>query len=133
MKKIVFSIVFVLGAFAAICQTNTLVFNQVITLGGNSTQNSYVIGTVPSGKVWKIEHMAGYRSGGYMPDYIFNINGSDTYSLYSLALTSYYYPNKMPSGPIWLKAGDQVKVLYGSGSSPVYYFISAIEFNVVTI
>lgn len=133
MKKVVLSLIFVIGAVAAMCQTNTLVFNQVITFGGNTTVNPCVLGTVPSGKVWKIENMAGYKSGGYMPDYVFNINGTDTYNFYALSMTNYYYPNKMPAGPVWLKAGDQVKLLNASVSYPVYYFVSIIEFNIVTI
>jgi hypothetical protein len=113
-------------------QTSTLQFSQVLTFAANNiTTSPHNIGIVPAGKVWKIEHMAGSRSG-YMPNFVFYINGMQSSDLYSTNTTSYFYPNEYPKGPVWLKAGDEIRIIYGSGSYPANYFISVIEFSVVT-
>jgi len=84
-----------------------LQFNQVLTYGGSlgagSSQN---IGTVPAGKVWKIESKEGLNA---------YING------YAVSLAVL---------PVWLKAGDIV-VFWNGYNSTQGYFLSIIEFNIV--
>jgi hypothetical protein len=135
MKKFMCGFVicaFMLHGFFAMGQTTSLQFSQVLTFAGNSiTTSPYTIGTVPAGKVWKVEHMAGYRSGGYLPSFVFFVNGVQSYDVYGTTVSNYFYPNQYPKGVIWLKAGDEIRILYGSGSYPANYFISVIEFSVV--
>jgi hypothetical protein len=122
-----------LGGRITYAQTTTLQFSQVVTFAQtNVTASTATIGTVPAGKVWKIEHMAGYRSGGYLPAFVFYVNGVQSSDFYSYAVTSYYYPNEYPKGVIWLKAGDEIRIINSSVSYPSNYFVSIVEFSVVT-
>lgn len=84
-----------------------LQFNQVLTFGGTLCAScSQPIGTVPAGKVWKIESKGGAT--------INTVNGvSVTQSI---------------SYPFWLKAGDILGHYTGSAQDS---FISIIEFNIV--
>jgi hypothetical protein len=132
MRKILLGTILVLSAYLIYAQTTTLQFSRVVTLAGtNITTTPYTIGTVPAGKVWKIEHMGGYRSGGYLPAFVYYIDGVQTTDFYSYAVTSYYYPNQYPRGVVWLKAGDEIRIINSSGSYPSNYFVSIIEFSVV--
>jgi hypothetical protein len=84
-----------------------LQFNQVLTYGGTLCASCYQpIGTVPAGKVWKIESKEGIT--------LTNINGIN------LTLTNF---------PLWLKAGDAV-IMNGNSSTQVF-FLSIIEFNIL--
>jgi len=84
-----------------------LQFNQVLTYGGTLCAScNQPIGTVPAGKVWKIESKEGST--------LTNINGIN------LTLTNF---------PMWLKAGDAV-IMNGNSSTQVF-FLSIIEFNIV--
>lgn len=133
LNRIFLAGAFILSALYIKAQTTTLQFSQVVTLTSASvTTSPYTIGAVPTGKVWKIEHMAGYRSGGYMPSFVFYINGVQSPDLYSIGLTSYFYPNQYPKETIWLKAGDELRIINSSISYPSNYFVSIIEFSVVT-
>lgn len=133
MKKL-----FLIGFAASLILLNTrlhaqnaLQFSRVVTLAAsNITTTPHTIGVVPAGKVWKVEHMAGHR-GGNAPSFAFYIDGLQTEAFYSINMTSYYYPNQYPKGVVWLKAGDELRFLYCSGSNVGYYFISIIEFTVV--
>lgn len=131
MKNILFLILFTVFGGASYSQGSTLVFNQVRTFSNqNITTSPYTIATVPAGKVWKVEFMAARR---YTDPNPFSINTGGTENDPSVfSQTSSYNPFiQMPSGPVWLKAGDVIKVYYGSSSYPSSYFISAIEFDVV--
>lgn len=90
------------------CQGN-LQFNQVLTYGGilcASCNNP--IGSVPVGKVWKIESQMGSTH--------LNINNIN-------------FNTFTPQVPIWLKAGDVV--IMNGFSSTQSWFLSIIEFNLV--
>jgi hypothetical protein len=120
---------FAAGRLAA--QGNTLVFNQVLTFANsNITVSPYVIGSVPAGKVWKIEYMGSYKTS-YPNSFVINTGTTEC----DFGVFSYGTPtsNATPHGPIWLKAGDVIKVLMGTITNPITYFISVIEFNVVPL
>ena len=97
------------------CQGN-LQFNQVFTYNGQMGQcGDGQTWTVPTGKVWKLEH---FTSTWLVinSDRADNINNNN--------------------GAIWLKPGDTVKysaALYGACccGAQTNYVISIIEFNVV--
>ena len=136
MKKSFIPLLFMMVVSAAVtAQTKTLSYSAVITLAGNNiTTSPYTIATVPAGKVWKVEHMAGIRNNisyGF-PAFTFNINGIELsqsmfYSGYGTSGNITMFSH-LPSGPIWLKPGDIIKIYDGSASYPVTYFISIIEF-----
>lgn len=99
-----------------------LQFNQVITYTG-TFQGSLVLGTVPNGKVWKIEA----RSIDINQIYTF-INGfryDFVFGLGNLGLV-------INDQPMWLKANDILSIQ----SQPACcvnrdYFFSILEFNIV--
>jgi hypothetical protein len=97
-----------------------LQFNQVITFNGNFTSTptgKLDLGTVPVGKVWKMEYHT----------------IASTYGAGLLINNNIQVENKV----IWFKPGDLISVKgnggsIGSGFSSLYiYFVSIIEFNVV--
>jgi hypothetical protein len=121
--------IFVLALFSALSSLlysqGNLQFNQVISNAGStstsnvgySTYNSIAY-TVPAGKVWKLEYVFGMNSGWYVTVnnkviYYTNISGQ---------------PLERQS-PIWLKAGDILKL------SSIYnaydFYFSGIEFNII--
>jgi hypothetical protein len=102
-----------------------LQFNQVISNAGStatsnvgySTYNSIAY-TVPTGKVWKLEYVFGMSSGWYLTVnnkviYYTNISGQ---------------PLEKQS-PIWLKAGDILKL--SSMYNAYDFYFSGIEFNII--
>ncbi len=94
--------------FGTFFSQGNLQFNQVLTYGGTLSASSYQsIGTVPVGKVWKIESKGGST--------INTVNGN--------AVT------QTISYPFWLKAGD-ILGHYTTGSAQDW-FISILEFNIV--
>ena len=110
---------------------NRLEFNQVVTIDSSYTipnvgNGYYYDGEyyyVPSGKAWKVES---FSSNGYFQindvtliGRVFNNAGVDPISF-----------------PIWLKSGDKIRYsnyYHNSGSNVgIEFFISALEFNIVT-
>ena len=126
MKKSILIVIGLLFYVYSFSQGN-LQFNQVLSyaqLHGLSSCGSNVCSwtgptyTVPTGKVWKIEHFA---QGGQYPA--------------SLLVNSSFEINSVNGSPVWLKAGDQIQLRRvcttancASGGS---YLLSIIEFNVV--
>ncbi len=106
--KYVIALLFAL-TFSKIDAQN-LQFSQVLTYS-LSPNTQTVVGTVPTGKVWKIDFI---RVG---------TGGSVSVNNGSIANQTSYGWNQFP---IWLKAED---VLTASGGSN--YFFSIIEFTVV--
>ena len=85
-----------------------LQFNQVLTYGGTLCAScNQFIGTVPVGKVWKIESKGGST--------INTVNGNTV-------------PQTI-SYPFWLKAGDNLG--HYTGTFVTDWFISILEFNIV--
>ena len=127
MKILILALFSTLGS--QLYSQGNLQFNQVVSLsqsfsgtsGGSNTFNytSSPI-TVPSGKVWKVEKIS--VNGGN------NGSGVRINNLHSLSVSD------ANTGPIWLKASDELKVytacfscnsLFGS------YFLSILEFNII--
>lgn len=73
MKKIIIITIALFSFFSSNAQTDTLgyelVFNQILVLEGSADYATYepepykVIGTVPNGKVWKINNLNTYLTG----------------------------------------------------------------------
>ena len=99
---------FCLILFLGTCSSQgNLQFNQVLTFGGTLCAScNQPIGTVPVGKVWKIESKGGAT--------INTVNGT------AVTQTINY--------PFWLKAGDILGHYTGGAQD---WFISIIEFNIV--
>ena len=108
---------------------NRLEFNQVVTIDSSysisTTGTTYYYGDyyyVPFGKVWKVES---FSSNGD-----FQINDVDilgrVYSNIGIDPISF---------PIWLKSGDKIRYsnyYQHPGNAGIEFFISALEFNIVT-
>ena len=122
---------FCINAYKARAQY-TLTFSQVLTFYGAATTSPATIGTVPSGKVWKVENAMGYWFNGsydYAADFSFGAGINSNNSLYTASI-NYGSQANYPKGPIWLKAGDDIKIWRGSSSYPANYQLSVIEFNI---
>ncbi len=116
--KYVIALLFALTFFKIDAQN--LQFSQVLTFSGQVTvaNQSFLIGTVPEGKVWKIESLNNLGSGFW-----YQINGSE------ITTGNYNYPTHFP---IWLKAQDNISFYNASGTgSQPKYFVSIIEFTIV--
>ena len=116
---------FFLVPFSFLFSQGNLQLNQVISNAGStstsnvgySTYNSIAY-TVPAGNVWKLEYVFGMNSGWYVTVnnkviYYTNISGQ---------------PLERQS-PIWLKAGDILKLSSNYGAYDFYF--SGIEFNII--
>jgi len=126
MKKIIIFSMLLIGR-QYLAQGN-LQFNQVLTFTGMSTTNPYTVGTVPVGKVWKIENFASERNS--YPANISFVCSNIASNAYLLNIG--YPPNQLKSdGPIWLKAGDYIQILNSSAGYPSNFFFSILEFNIV--
>ncbi|MBM3164662.1 MAG: hypothetical protein FJZ80_04290 [Bacteroidetes bacterium] len=126
MKNLLFLVFFFLmGTFNA---QGNLQFNQVVTLTGTLTTSPVVVGTVPAGKVWKIEHSASERNG-YAAIISFVCNNVASYPY--LGSTGHPPTQGHVKGPIWLKSGDYIQLINSSVSYPSHYFFSIVEFNVI--
>ena len=118
--KYVIALLFAL-TFSKIDAQN-LQFSQVLTFSAETSlvNQDVLIGTVPNGKVWKIESMN-------------QITQYCSYSVNGIGINNFYSTNLTPSPsvflPIWLKAQDNLsfRVSFGYGS----YFVSIIEFTIV--
>ena len=128
--KYIYALLFVAISAMSFAQGN-LQYDSTITLGESITDSwpsttttngpEY---TVPVGKTWKIENM------------IF----SQTFAVKINSLP-FYLSNSSTSNPIqfplWLKSGDRIQFEYnhssGSGTptGTAYYFMSALQFNIV--
>jgi hypothetical protein len=122
---IVCSLFFISNSYAQ----GNLQFNQVISYsqlyntssGGGVYTFSSPSYVVPENKVWKIEKFCMTK---FTADFGYLIV-NNAYQL---------RPDDVNSGPIWLKAGDQISATTstsGGGNYNGTFFISIIEFNVV--
>jgi hypothetical protein len=143
MKKILFAGLLSIICFCAVqAQNKTLAFNQVLLI--NSTPQ-----TVPVGKVWKVEGVAGQRVIQYQfasnsnTDYnpancLITINGAGISVLQTVATgagngngngglgySGFAYAASPTTFPLWLPEGTSL-----AASTNVSY-ISVVEFNVV--
>jgi len=108
---------------------NSLQFSQVLTYSGtlattNGAGDSTATWTVPAGKTWKIESVSG-NAYAYTNSFVYLIlNGTRIYDLVSTTKPIYM--------PIWLKAGDAIRIAEYSPSNNYFvtYFISIMEFSI---
>lgn len=115
-----------MGLFAQ----GNLQFNQVVSHSGTASGSfSYTspTWTVPANKVWKIEAAAPFA--GLNTAHVtrtIQVNSGNAWGAHSLLSGN-------PT-PIWLKAGDQVRLEASANCCSTYpfsYHISVLEFNVV--
>ena len=119
MKTIILS--FFLLPFSFLFSQGNLQFNQVITLNGNFTgspTSKSDIGTVPAGKVWKLEYYtvsSSFGGGIFVNNNIF-----------------------VENQVMWFKTNDLLSIKGNCGScgwcascATYVYFVSIIEFNTI--
>ena len=99
-----------------------LQFNQVLTFAGSAPGGAvFTIGTVPVGKVWKIEARSmdinsfTLRINGFQYDYIYVVGNTGVVTC---------------DLPIWLKANDVISINVPCCAARNYFY-SIIEFNIV--
>lgn len=116
--KYIFTLILAMVFFKMDAQN--LQFSQVLTLTGqvNVIDQSFLIGTVPQGKVWKIESLNDFGSTSLL----FEINGVRITSGNSS------YPAHFP---IWLKSDDALYCYKSGAGVQPKYFVSIIEFTLV--
>lgn len=131
-KLILFISVALFLPVLASSQGKTLEFNQVLSYAAAGiTTSPYTIGTVPANKVWKVEWMGSYRNS-YSNSFVINTGAGDcSFYVFSL-MNSNEVVSPATNGAVWLKEGDILKVATGDPSYALSYFVSIIEFNVVT-
>ncbi len=141
MKKLFYILILVLGnSINAIGQGN-LQFNRVITIADSSfsytsaSWSSHTLGTVPVGKVWKIESYNLYvpsSSGSYSGCPNSLCLGINNVNLHLGNITG---GGGSISSTIWLKANDILQEFAnapgGCGTITAIAFFSIIEFNIV--
>ena len=121
MKNTISLIIMLLFTCFAFGQGN-LQFNQVLLL--NSTANSNLtLGTVPAGKVWKIESFGGFSGGAVYG----TLNGNTAGTLCRNTVNNSFEQASWTL-PVWLPAGTQLGFTNNNGS---FFWYSIIEFNVV--
>ncbi len=134
--KYILTINFALTLTVLFSQGN-LQFNQVLTITGSVvSSNSFAnspINTVPTGKVWKIEHVGGSATIlGNGTNYGVTINNATTLCYWGSSPQNYLLQMK-DICPIWLKAGDNLSFYWSqyNGTQSCDFVISIIEFNIV--
>lgn len=123
MRKLI--VIASLFSLVSMVAQGNLQFNQTLLLSTTQASN-VLLGTVPAGKVWKIEGYGTEASGYY--ECSFSFNGSNvafragSVSIYN---SGYTYASE-PKGS-WLPAGT---TLYSLGCN-YYRWVSIMEFNIV--
>ena len=127
MKKIIITLIFILGIRPAFSQGNNLQFGRVYTISEtySSTTNLFEssLYTVPNGKVWKLEKY----------HHLWNRSESTSEGLKINNKASIPSDNVTTSGSVWLGAGNslQVTVYYPYSFPSGSYFFSIIEYNLI--
>jgi hypothetical protein len=107
----------------------------------SSAANTVLLGTVPAGKVWKIEHVGGVPMSCYCT-FSFNNGQNAAFGVGGRLVGNNYerFQNEgMVLPPIWLPAGTPVTAsncsscyaCQGNLCSFPYRYLSIIEFNVI--
>ncbi|NDB35706.1 MAG: hypothetical protein EB023_10315 [Flavobacteriia bacterium] len=124
MKSLIYPLFFL--AFSASYAQGNLQFNQTLLLSTTQASN-VLLGTVPAGKVWKIEGFGSGNSGA--SECAWSFDGSNAAfrsgNVY-LGGSAYQYSNS--TSTFWLPAGTTV---YSLNCSSNYRWISIIEFTIV--
>jgi hypothetical protein len=123
--RIIVAIISLFSVVSMAAQGN-LQFNQTLLLSTTQTSN-VLLGTVPVGKVWKIEGFGSGNSGA--SECAWSFDGSNAAfrsgNVY-LGGSAYQYSNS--TSTFWLPAGTTV---YSLNCSSIYRCISIIEFNIL--
>ena len=124
MKTFLFVLVlFLFGSFYA---QGNLQFNQALLLSTNQASN-VLLGTVPVGKVWKVEGFGSGNSGASECGWSFDgTNAAFRSGNVYLGGSAYQTSNSIST--FWLPAGTTV---YSLNCASNYRWISIIEFNIV--
>ncbi len=140
MKKFLSVLSFFIALFfSTLTAQGTLQFNQVLLLQ-TSQSGTVLLGTVPAGKVWKIEAVGGVPMSCFCGFSFDNGQNTAFHSGGRLEGTQYrrWETEGMAQPPIWLPAGTPLTAMncntcYGcSGQcSFPYRYLSVIEFNVI--
>jgi hypothetical protein len=126
MRFCLFLILF-LAAPSLLKSQGTLQFNQVVThsgTGSGSWSYNSPSWTVPAGKVWKITSVNAIAGSSANRNLVIDAGGGFA----NISINDYN------PAPIWLKAGDAVRLSAAGNCCSVVsfsYWFSAIEFNVI--
>ena len=124
MKTFLFLLVlFLFGSFYA---QGNLQFNQALLLSTNQASN-VLLGTVPAGKVWKVEGFGSGNSGASECGWSFDGTNA-AFRSGNVYLGGSAYQTSNSTSTFWLPAGTTV---YSLNCASNYRWISIIEFNIV--
>ncbi len=124
MKTFLFVLVlFFFGSFYA---QGNLQFNQALLLSTNQASN-VLLGTVPAGKVWKVEGFGSGNSGASECGWSFDGTNA-AFRSGNVYLGGSAYQTSNSTSTFWLPAGTTV---YSLNCASNYRWISIIEFNIV--
>ena len=124
MKTFLFVLVlFLFGSFYA---QGNLQFNQALLLSTNQASN-VLLGTVPVGKVWKVEGFGSGNSGASECGWSFD-GTNVAFRSGNVYLGGSAYQTSNSTSTFWLPAGTTV---YSLNCASNYRWISIIEFNII--
>ena len=124
MKTFLFVLVlFLFGSFYA---QGNLQFNQALLLSTNQASN-VLLGTVPVGKVWKVEGFGSGNSGASECGWSFDGTNA-AFRSGNVYLGGSAYQTSNSTSTFWLPAGTTV---YSLNCASNYRWISIIEFNII--
>jgi hypothetical protein len=124
MKIFLFVLVlFFLGSYNA---QGNLQFNQALLLSTNQASNE-LLGTVPVGKVWKVEGFGSGNSGASECGWSFDGTNA-AFRSGNVYLGGSAYQSSNSTSTFWLPAGTTV---YSLNCASNYRWMSVIEFNIL--
>ena len=124
MKTFLFVLVlFLFGSFYA---QGNLQFNQALLLSTNQASN-VLLGTVPVGKVWKVEGFGSGNSGASECGWSFD-GTNVAFRSGNVYLGGSAYQSSNSTSTFWLPAGTTV---YSLNCASNYRWMSVIEFNIL--
>ena len=113
--------------YSKIHAQNNLVYSRVIT--NITTSGSSTYDTVPAGKVWKMESImhSNFYNNTTAADAYLEINSVSFPLLPNIYLVSTPTSNRGNITPLWLKAGDIIRVYSNTGAKVFYSIIEYKE------
>ena len=124
MKTFLF--VFVLFFLVSYNAQGNLQFNQALLLSTNQASN-VLLGTVPVGKVWKVEGFGSGNSGASECGWSFDGTNA-AFRSGNVYLGGSAYQSSNSTSTFWLPAGTTV---YSLNCASNYRWMSIIEFNII--
>ena len=118
-------VLFLIIATAVVAQGN-LQFNQALLLSTNQASNE-LLGTVPVGKVWKVEGFGSGNSGASECGWSFDGTNA-AFRSGNVYLGGSAYQSSNSTSTFWLPAGTTV---YSLNCASNYRWMSVIEFNIL--